>query len=184
MFSQLPHYEINEDDNQINITNLFGDRHSQNNQSIATTNVYVHVNPDEMDHMLVDPAYRMEKTKEAHEKIVALHQAFKEVDRQMEPYIETLAVPLNKGVYENWWKVEKAIRKYDRWFNKIERFESRAYLDHENHDRREKRMLERKSKRWLDNYTYFFGGLTEEEQQFRDYFESDEDIHIEDEKSP
>jgi hypothetical protein len=31
--------------------------------------------------MLVDPAYRMEKTKEAHEKIVALHQAFKEVDR-------------------------------------------------------------------------------------------------------
>lgn len=34
-------------------------------------------------------------------------------------------------------------------------------------------MLERKKERWTDNYTYFFGGLTEEEQQYRDYFETD-----------
>jgi hypothetical protein len=46
-------------------------------------------------------------------------------------------------------------------------------------------MLERKKKRWTENYTYFFGGLTEEEQQYRDYFESDleadpEDSFVED----
>jgi len=34
-------------------------------------------------------------------------------------------------------------------------------------------MLERKNKRWNENYTFFFGGLTEEEQQYRDYFETD-----------
>jgi hypothetical protein len=37
-------------------------------------------------------------------------------------------------------------------------------------------MLERKSKRWLDNYTTFFGGLSEGEQMFKDYFESDETV--------
>jgi hypothetical protein len=54
----------------------------------------------------------------------------------------------------------------------------------ENHERREKRMLDRKRERWTENYTYFFGGLTEEEQMYRDYFETDieqdpEDEHIE-----
>ncbi len=34
-------------------------------------------------------------------------------------------------------------------------------------------MLERKRERWTENYTFFFGGLTEEEQQYRDYFETD-----------
>jgi hypothetical protein len=34
-------------------------------------------------------------------------------------------------------------------------------------------MLEGKRKRWTENYTYFFGGLTEEEQQYRDYFQTD-----------
>ena len=34
-------------------------------------------------------------------------------------------------------------------------------------------MLERKNERWTKNYTYFFGNLTEEEQQYRDYFETD-----------
>lgn len=45
-------------------------------------------------------------------------------------------------------------------------------------------MLERKKERWTENFTYFFGGLTEEEQMYRDYFESDleedpEDSYIE-----
>jgi len=31
-------------------------------------------------------------------------------------------------------------------------------------------MIDQKKKRWIENYTYFFGGLTEEEQQYRDYF--------------
>lgn len=182
MFSRLPHYEVNEDDLYLSVSAVFGDRHAPNNQLSPSTNIYVTVNPDEMDHMLVDPAYRLEKTKEAQEKLVAMMMAYKEIDKQIAPYVNSLAIPVNKTVYENWWKVEKAIRKYDRWFNKIERFDSRAFLDPENHERREKRMQERKSKRWLDNYTYFFGGLTEEEQQYRDYFESDGEVQNEDEK--
>ncbi len=62
MFSYLPHFEVSEDDHYLNIWNLFGDKHSFNNQLLPTTNIYIQVNPDEMDHLLVDPAYRMEKT--------------------------------------------------------------------------------------------------------------------------
>ena len=45
-------------------------------------------------------------------------------------------------------------------------------------------MLDRKRERWSENFTYFFGGLTEEEQQYRDYFLTDiendpEDAYIE-----
>ena len=43
-------------------------------------------------------------------------------------------------------------------------------------------MLSKKNERWNQNYTYFFGNLTEEEQQFRDYFESDMEIQLEDDK--
>lgn len=42
-------------------------------------------------------------------------------------------------------------------------------------------MLERKRQRWTENYTYFFGGLTEEEQMYRDYFETDIEVDPEDE---
>ncbi len=160
---------------------LFGDRPSLTTQTMPGTNVYIHVNPDEADHMLVDPAYKLEKLKEAHEKLYAMHMAYKEVDNQLIPQVEALPVPYDKGLYENWWSVEKAIRKFDRWFNKVERFESRMLVDPENHDRREKRMTERKNGRWLDNYTYFFGGLSEEEQMYRDYFETDLEEYPEDE---
>jgi hypothetical protein len=34
-------------------------------------------------------------------------------------------------------------------------------------------MLDGKRERWTDNYTFFFGGLTEEEQSYRDYFKTD-----------
>lgn len=42
-------------------------------------------------------------------------------------------------------------------------------------------MLDRKKQRWVENYTYFFGGLTEEEQMYRDYFETDLELDPEDE---
>ena len=45
----------------------------------------------------------------------------------------------------------------------MEKFDSRKFIDPDNHDRREKRMMDRKRNRWTENYTYFFGGLTEEE---------------------
>lgn len=85
-------------------------------------------------------------------------------------YIPT---PYGKDMYETWWKIENSIRRFDRIFNKVEKFSARKFADPVNHDRREARMLERRRTRWTENYTYYFGGLTEEEQQYRDYFETD-----------
>jgi len=70
--------------------------------------------------------------------------------------------------------------KFDRIFNKVEKFDARAMTDTLNHERRERRMLDRKRERWVTNYTYFFGNLTEEEQQYRDYFETELEVDPED----
>jgi hypothetical protein len=92
-----------------------------------------------------------------------------------------LPTPYGKDLYETWYNIELAIRRFDRTFNKVEKFEARKFADPENHERREKRMLDRKRTRWTENYTYFFGGLTEEEQMYRDYFESELEADPEDE---
>merc|ERR1719230_1008737 len=89
-------------------------------------------------------------------------------------------VPFARDLYESWWKIEKSIRKFDRVFNKVEKFNARSMTDPINHERREKRMLERKNERWTRNYTYFFGSLTEEEMQYRDYYETDVEQNDED----
>lgn len=92
-----------------------------------------------------------------------------------------MPTPYGKDLYETWYKIELAIKKFDRLFNKVEKFDARKFVDPENHERREARMLERKRERWVENYTYFFGGLTEEEQMYRDYFETDLEQDPEDE---
>ena len=84
-----------------------------------------------------------------------------------------LPIPYGKDMYESWHSIELSIRKFDRWFNRIEKFNQRALNDQDNHERREARMLNRKRDRWTNKYTFFFGDLTEEEQMYRDYFESD-----------
>lgn len=122
---------------------------------------------------MVDPAYKLERLKEAHEKLYAMHSAYKEIDRQLSQHRLTLPTPYGKDLFETWYKIELAIKKFDRLFNKVEKFDARKFVDPENHERRENRMLERKRERWVENYTYFFGGLTEEEQMYRDYFETD-----------
>ena len=43
-------------------------------------------------------------------------------------------------------------------------------------------MLERANKRWNGAFTVFSGNLTEEEQRYRDYFETDLDQEREDER--
>lgn len=59
--------------------------------------------------------------------------------------------------------VEQTILRLDRQFRKVARFHSRRFNDPANHERREKRMRERAANRWDGNYTFFYGGLTEEE---------------------
>ena len=187
MFSTLSHFDVSEEDTHVSLLNLFGDRPSVGMQSIPATNVYIHVNPDEADRIKVDPAYKLERLKEAHEKLYAMHQAYLTVDKQMAKQRISLPVPYGRDNYETWYQIELSIAKFDRLFNKVEKFNARKLSDPANHERREKRLQERKKQRWVDNYTYFFGNVTEEEQQYRDYFETDleedpEDAHLEEQE--
>ena len=49
--------------------------------------------------------------------------------------------PMSKVDYENLMDTEFLIRKYDRLFRKVVKYQSRKYVDPVNHARREKRML-------------------------------------------
>ena len=141
MFSTLSHFDVSEEDTAINLTNLFGDRPQVNMQTIPATNVYIHVNSDEADRILVDPAYKLERLKEAHEKLYAMHEAYKEVDRQMYGQRILLPVPYGRDLYETWYDIEKSISKFDRLFNRVEKFNARKLSsDPETHERRERRM--------------------------------------------
>jgi hypothetical protein len=173
MFSTMSHFDVSEEDHTVSLLNFFGDRPTPSLQTVPATNVYIHVNSDEADRILVDPAYKLERLTEAHEKLYAMHEAFREVDKQLAKHRLFLPTPYGRDLYETWWNIEKAIRRFDRTFNKVEKFDARKFSEPENHDRRESRMLQRKRERWTENYTYFFGGLTEEEQMYRDYFETD-----------
>jgi hypothetical protein len=90
-------------------------------------------------------------------------------------------MPYGRDNYETWVDIEKSIRKFDRLWNKVEKFEARKFSDPENYERREKRMVARRNVRLVENYTYYLGGLTEEEQQYRDYYETDLEEDPEDE---
>ena len=182
MFSTLSHFDVSEEDMHVNLTNLFGDRPQVNFQTIPATNVYIHINPDEADRILVDPAYKLEKLKEAHEKLYAMHEAYKEVDRQMDSQRIALPVPYGRDQYETWYEIEKSIAKFDRMFNKVEKFNARKLsTDPATHARREKRMNNRIKDRETDNFAFFFGDTTEEEQRYLDYFETDNEEDPEDE---
>lgn len=180
MFSSLSHFDVSEEDSNIPLNLLFGDRPSPNFQQAAATNVYVHVNPDEADHMLVDPAYKLQKLEHAYERLEAMFRAYRRVEKESQ-LVLTTPVQTSITVYDNWFEIEKSIRRLDRLFMKVEKFHARQFIDAPNHERREQRMIQRKRDRWTDNYTYFFGGLTEEELMYRDYFQSDLEENPEDE---
>ena len=56
----------------------------------------------------------------------------------------TQKTPIGRDIYETWYSIEKSIMKFDRIFNKVEKFDARAMTDTVNHERRERRMLDRK----------------------------------------
>lgn len=148
MFADITHFEVNEEDLAVNIWNMFHHRPTSQMQTIASTNLYVHVNNDEADRILIDPAYRLEKYKEAHEKVYAFHQAYRSVEDQVNSLTYSMKIPFAKDLYETWYGIEKSILKFDRIFNKVEKFNARAFTDPENHERRERRMLKRRNDRW------------------------------------
>lgn len=147
--------------------------HSQNITDVNRN--YVFVNADEADQLMTDPAKRMEFYKQMEEDFQRFESVAREIEsqRKLLRHSDRDKLLIPKDVFETWTEVERAILKFDRAYNRYEKFAGRAHFDPENHDRRERRMLERKSQRELDNYTYFLGGLTEKEQMMRDYYESD-----------
>ena len=173
MFAPISRFEISEEDLTMGLTSIFSDRPQIGMESAPSQHIYVQVNNDQADHLLVDPAHRLEKTWEAQEKFLALMEATQIVEDKIAKIRAPHKIPFNREFYDTWWKIEKSIRKFDRVFNQLERFDGRKLIDPENHERREKRMIERKRNRWVANYPYFFGGLTEEEQMYRDYYETD-----------
>jgi hypothetical protein len=181
MFAQIAHFEIAEEDMHVGLLQPFGDRPNAYMQTVPSSNVYIHVNNDEMDRIMIDPAYKLDRIQETNEKIYAMHSAYERIDEQMKDMTYKVKTPIGRDVYDNWYETEKSIRKIDRMFNKVEKFDARAMTDPLNHERREKRMLEKKNERWTQNYTYFFGNLTEEEQQYRDYFQTDVELDMENE---
>jgi hypothetical protein len=182
MFSSLSHFDVSEEDSNIPVSLWFGDRPSPSFQQSSATNVYVHVNPDEADHMLVDPAYKLEKLEHAYERLEAMFRAYRRVEKESQLAFVT-PTQTSMTIYDNWYEIERSIRRLDRLFLKVEKFHARQFIDSGNHDRREQRMLNRKRDRWTDNYTYFFGGLSEEELMYRDYYKTDLEQYPEDEKA-
>lgn len=149
------------------------------NDSLA---VYSLVNSDDHDRILTDPAYRLERIQKAKTAAVVLNSAMRLVDQEFKANNpQEFTLPLSKLDYQTLINAELAIRKTDRIYKNLRKFHARQFLDIENHERREARMLERHKQRSVDSYTVYFGGLTSQEQLYRDYFETDLKENPEDE---
>jgi hypothetical protein len=173
MFSQIAHFEVSEEDMAVNLTAPFGDRPQSSFQTLPAQNSYVLVNNDDYDRLMVDPAYRLEKYTKSVNAVKRLSAVEARVAEQMASQSVEPKIAYDKEMYQTWFNVEKSIRKMDRMFNKVEKFEGRKFTDPDNFKRREARMISRKRDREHTNFTYFFGGLTEEEQMYRDYYQTD-----------
>lgn len=138
-----------------------------------SNNVYSLVNPDDHDRILVDPAYRMEKIKTAEEKSNIFDFSLRLLDQAYKNKNPPSPQAIHATEYENLHEAEVSIARLDRIFQRMTRFHSREYLDMANHERRERRMRARRGERVRDSYTVYFGGMSEEEAQYRDYFETD-----------
>ena len=135
--------------------------------------MYIMVDEDLKDRIMVDPAYRLEYYKKAQKGILNIQMAYHRVYQDLNLNMYKNPTQIGRNTYETWVAVEKSIARFDRIWNKVEKFNARKFADRHNHERREKRMLEGKKTRIIENYTYFFGTHTEEEAQYRDYFETD-----------
>lgn len=146
--------------------------------------VIVFVSNDEGDRIMTDPAYRMKTYDEYETEFIRQCMVTDELETQIRlSGLDKSKTKIGKDVYETWFKIEKDILHFDRIYNRQEKFVGRRMFDPANHERREKRMLQRQKERLEENYTFYSGGLTEEEQQFRDYYETDLEEYRDDEFS-
>lgn len=144
---------------------------------IPRDRMWAFLNSDEADHVMVDPAHRLAVYKEFSDAKFTQNRVSAEITQQqrLSGNFDLLQnkITMDKDMYETWINIEREILKFDRIYNRYEKFEGRKLFDPENHERRERRMLQRQHERLNENYTFYSEGLTEKEQMYRDYFESD-----------
>lgn len=176
VFTQIANHNIGHTENISFMTYVFtsSDPRNWSSNILPENRFYAFVNPDESDHIMTDPAYRMEFYKNLEVDVTKKLMVSNEIMNQMRlAGLNKEKQVMFKDIYETWYKIERDILNFDRIYNRFEKFEGRALFDSANHERREKRMLERKNQRLNENYTFYFNGLTEKEQMYRDYYESD-----------
>lgn len=157
--------EMVESDTTVTMSAFKYGSHFEHTQFETPSNmVYSLVNPDDHDRLLVDPAFRMERTKALEDKYKVYISSLREVENEyLERFGRTAQIPMSKVTYSTLIDVEKAILKLDRLLRKTAKYDNRAFIDRPNHERREKRMNARIAERWDANYAFYTGTLTEEE---------------------
>lgn len=95
------------------------------------------INPDDHDHYLVDPAYRLEKAQEAERTLGALMKAQDQVYRSYMENYQTPKKTLSRIDYENLVEAEIAMKLWSENSKKAFKYNLRQILDPVNHERRE-----------------------------------------------
>lgn len=170
------HQEMGEADHwsHNSILRLMPQSYEHTNFSVETDRVFTLINPDDHDKMLVDPAFRLKRTMEAQRAATVFSESARFISQEIEKqHPAPTSLMMDKDTYETLIDAEILMRRFDRQYRKLSKFHARKFLDMENHERREQRMLERSKQRQVDSYTLFYGGLSEEELQYQDYFETD-----------
>lgn len=172
-FAPIWEEEMGEDDDWVqrwsmhNFAEPYPVVHPHQNSEYA----YILVNADDHDRILTDPAYRMQKSQEGHEKLSHMHQALLDLEQKA---IWQLGAAYPKAKYtredyEDLITSEKAIRKLDRIYEKVERFNKREVLDPVNHERRQQRLEAGKQTRMKEQHT----AEKEFQLQYQDYYATD-----------
>lgn len=134
---------------------------------------YTLKNPDDHDRLLVDPAYRMEQFRLAEHKATVAGEAGEAARVEHERLHGRAKVAMNKAVFENLINAEAALLELDKHFKRLMKFHTRELLDARNHARRQRRMEARAEDRTQRAHTLYLGDFSEQELQYRDYFETD-----------
>ena len=169
--------EFGEDDHMhhISYNKIMPDQYETSAYTMDSMTGYSLINPDDHDKVLVDPAFRMKKLTETQHKFEVFSRSIEAVTKDHEGFDNPFMgkTTIQKDIYDTLIDAEISMRKMDRAFKKSRRFYARQYLDLDNHERREQRMLERSRQRTEDSYTVYYGGMTEVELMHDDYFETD-----------
>lgn len=146
--------------------------------------VYSMKNPDDHDHLLVDPAYRLEQLRLLEHKAYVIQKEQETLTKESESISGRPKIAINKSVYENLVLADTALLELEKHFKRLVKFNVREFIDPRNHERRQKRMEKRAEERILDSHTVYLNGFTEGELQYRDYFETDLENDLKLERDP